>query len=84
MQRELKALIAATSECRSIARALAPLDAVPALLRESLGPILNADSRCTIPRVTFRGPNSSDPIRIGIFAAIHGDEPAGALALVQF
>src|SRR5262249_44438419 len=31
-------------------------------------------------RFTFRGPNSSDPIRIGIFAAIHGDEPAGALA----
>jgi predicted deacylase len=25
-----------------------------------------------------------DPIRIGIFAAIHGDEPAGAIALVEF
>jgi len=35
-------------------------------------------------RFSFRGPNSSDPIRIAIFAAIHGDEPAGALAAVQF
>ena len=26
----------------------------------------------------------SDPIRIGLFAAIHGDEPAGALAAMQF
>ena len=37
-----------------------------------------------LSRFTFRGPNSSDPIRIGIFGAIHGDEPAGALAIVQF
>src|SRR5207245_10845185 len=33
---------------------------------------------------TLQGPNSSDPIRIGLFAAIHGDEPAGALASAQF
>lgn len=38
----------------------------------------------TIPRYIFRGPNSSDPIRLGIFAGIHGDEPAGALALIEF
>jgi murein peptide amidase A len=38
----------------------------------------------SIPRFVFRGPNSRDPIRLGIFAAIHGDEPAGALALVRF
>jgi protein MpaA len=37
-----------------------------------------------IPRFVMRGPNSSDPIRLGIFAAIHGDEPAGTLALVEF
>src|SRR5205085_5788536 len=30
------------------------------------------------------GPKSSDPIRIGVFAAIHGDEPAGALAAARF
>jgi hypothetical protein len=38
----------------------------------------------SIPRFTFRGPNSADPIRIGLFGAIHGDEPATALALAAF
>lgn len=38
----------------------------------------------TLPfwRLAFEGPNSAAPIRIGIFGAIHGDEPAGALAAV--
>lgn len=31
-------------------------------------------------RCSFQGPNSSDPIRIGIFGSIHGDEPVGAAA----
>lgn len=30
------------------------------------------------------GANRADAIRLGIFAAIHGDEPAGALGLIQF
>jgi hypothetical protein len=38
----------------------------------------------SIPRFTFRGPNSADPIRIGLFGAIHGDEPATAFALAAF
>src|SRR6267378_2364641 len=38
----------------------------------------------SLPRFTFRGPDASEPIRIGIFAAIHGDEPAGALAAIEF
>lgn len=38
----------------------------------------------SIPRFTWRGPNSSDPIRIGLFGAIHGDEPATAHALAAF
>ncbi len=37
----------------------------------------------SIPRFSLQGPKSSDPIRIGLFGAIHGDEPAGALALVE-
>jgi hypothetical protein len=38
-----------------------------------------------IPRYVFIGPKGGDdPIRIGLFAAIHGDEPEGARALVQF
>lgn len=38
----------------------------------------------SLPCFSFAGPNSVDPIRVGIFAGIHGDEPAGTLALVQF
>lgn len=52
--------------------------------RESLGAFASGTENHSLPRFTFRGPNSSDPIRIGIFAAIHGDEPATALSAVQF
>ncbi len=49
-----------------------------------LGTFESGEQRYFVPRLTFQGPNSSDPIRIGIFATIHGDEPAGALALARF
>jgi protein MpaA len=36
-------------------------------------------------RCRFVGPRAThEPIRIGLFAGVHGDEPAGSLALVQF
>ncbi len=36
-----------------------------------------------IPRILFLGPPAAhDPIRIGIFGGLHGDEPAGVHALV--
>lgn len=38
-----------------------------------------------IPRFIFMGPGGGgDTVRMGIFAAIHGDEPEGAEALVKF
>ncbi|MFZ1072241.1 MAG: succinylglutamate desuccinylase/aspartoacylase family protein [Verrucomicrobiia bacterium] len=38
-----------------------------------------------LPRYLFVGPKGGDtPIRVGIFAAIHGNEPEGAHAIVQF
>ena len=38
-----------------------------------------------LPRYLFVGPRGGDtPIRIGIFAGIHGDEPEGVHALVRF
>ena len=41
--------------------------------------------RCELPHYRFSGPaGGGDPVRIGLFAAIHGDEPAGAQALVHF
>jgi len=38
----------------------------------------------TIARVRLRGPDAGhDAIRVGLFAGIHGDEPAGCSALVE-
>src|SRR5262249_3668870 len=47
-------------------------------------PFESAGQNYSVPRFTFLGPNSTDPIRIGLFGAIHGDEAAGAFALAQF
>lgn len=39
-------------------------------------------NRYTIPRFVFQGPDTGmPPIRLGLFALVHGDEPAGALAM---
>jgi hypothetical protein len=69
---------------RSIATVLQPLNGLAGVQFEALGPFESDAQKYSLPRFTFRGPNSSDPIHIGIFAAIHGDEPAGALAAAQF
>jgi len=40
---------------------------------------------CEIPRARFVGPPAGhDPIRLALFGGIHGDEPAGCTALVEF
>jgi hypothetical protein len=49
-----------------------------------LGNFASGGRNYSIPRFTYSGPNSSDPIRIGLFGAIHGDEPATAFALAAF
>src|SRR3954469_3724875 len=69
---------------RSIQRFLEPLLGLAAAQAERLGSFEVGGQTYSIPRFTFHGPNSSDPIRIGVFAAIHGDEPAGALAAARF
>jgi hypothetical protein len=74
---------------RSIAALLAPLDQVAA---GSPNIVVDRDAQFEIngesyflPRYLFIGPKSGDaPIRVGIFAAIHGDEPEGACAAVRF
>src|ERR1051326_8054264 len=65
---------------RSIQQFLEPLCKTPGVQTEFLGAFEINGQKYSLPRFTLSGPNSSDPIRIGIFAAIHGDEPAGALA----
>jgi hypothetical protein len=74
---------------RAIADLLAPLEAIA---KHSPNLIANHDARFEadgesyeLPRYLFVGPRGGDvPIRLGIFAGIHGDEPEGVHALVQF
>ena len=74
---------------RSIAELLAPLEQIAA---NSPNLVANHDARFELdgesyelPRYLFVGPRGGDtPIRVGIFAGVHGDEPEGVHALVQF
>ena len=77
------------SRRRSIQQFLAPLDR---LVASSTHLVANPGAQFEVegetyelPRYVFLGPRGGgDPIRIGLFAAIHGDEPEGAYALRQF
>jgi hypothetical protein len=83
------ALQAPRKQRRSIAELLAPLEQIAA---NSPNLVANHEARFELngesyllPRYLFVGPRGGDtPIRIGIFAGIHGDEPEGVHALVQF
>lgn len=68
---------------RSLDRFLAPLLNLPGVKHEALGSFEVSGRDYSLARFSFIGPNSLDPIRIAIFAAIHGDEPAGALAAAK-
>jgi len=74
---------------RLVNNLIAPLDRLAA---NSVSLIANQDARFesngeaqVLPHYRFIGPLGGDaPIRLGIFAGIHGDEPEGAFALVRF
>jgi murein peptide amidase A len=52
---------------------------------EFAGAFMHDGHRHEIARIRFLGPPAGhDPVRIGIFAGIHGDEPAGTAALRLF
>jgi murein peptide amidase A len=74
---------------RSLADLLAPLEKIattsPNLVANHDAKFEVNGERYELPRYLFVGPRGGDtPIRIGIFAGIHGDEPEGVHALVQF
>ena len=69
---------------RSLEALLDQIRALPGIRTDLLGAFGVREKTYSIPRFSFSGPNSSDPIRIGIFGTIHGDEPAGAFALARF
>lgn len=57
----------------------------PALMAGTAGTFRSGDRDHGIVRFRFQGPRAEhDPLRIGLFAALHGDEPAGAEALVRW
>jgi len=84
MDHSLLQYFAAENGRRSLQAFLEPLRGAHDIQADQLGAFEVGSEKYSVPRFTFRGPNSSDPIRIGIFAAIHGDEPAGALAASRF
>jgi murein peptide amidase A len=79
----------ADSARRSLEDLLDPLDQVAARspsLVANHGAIFQADGKdYELPRYLFVGPKGGDdPIRVGLFAGIHGDEPEGVHALLEF
>lgn len=65
-----------------------PFLALAEAQREVIGTVAGSfhvdGKRYTIPRFTFLGPETNVPQkRIGIFSLIHGDEPAGATAVLK-
>jgi hypothetical protein len=74
---------------RSIGELLAPLDKIaatsPNLVANYEAHFESGGERYELPRYLFVGPRGGDtPIRVGIFAGIHGDEPEGVHAVIQF
>lgn len=55
------------------------------LLRKPLPPFEAREQEFQIARYLFVGPRGgAEPIRVGLFAGVHGDEPEGTVALVEF
>jgi len=74
---------------RSIAGLLTPLDRIAAgslhLIANHGATFEHEEETYEVPRYLFIGPKAGDePLRIGIFAGMHGDEPEGIHALVRF
>ena len=74
---------------RSIAELLGPLNRLGRtsanVIAKPAGGFHLRGQNYELPRFVFLGPKAGDePIRIGLFAAVHGHEKEGAHALVQF
>lgn len=75
--------IAAGTGGRSLPRLLAQLLGLSEIQADFLGPFeINGESY-TLPHYSYSAPGVVEPVRLAIFGAIHGDEPAGALGLVE-
>jgi protein MpaA len=81
--------IAPAKTFRSVQETVAPIEHLALhsvnLVRKHL-PTFNSGGReFYLPRYLFIGPKGgADPIRIGLFAGVHGNEPEGTFALIDF
>jgi murein peptide amidase A len=78
-----------TLKARSLDKFFSPLDGLArqssSLTATTLGSFTAEDQTYALRRYLHVGPSGGDaPIRLGIFAGIHGDEPAPAYALRRF
>ncbi|MCX6955420.1 MAG: M14 family metallocarboxypeptidase [Verrucomicrobia bacterium] len=78
-----------THDPRDLRALLHPLSELTQLRREwersVVGEFAHAGQTYALPRFRFSGPSTgSEPVRLGLFAGVHGDEPAGCAALVEF
>jgi murein peptide amidase A len=70
---------------RDLESLLAPLRAIDPSALTEVGSFHVNERQFALPRFHFKGPDrGSDPIRLGLFAGLHGDEPEGCAALVSF
>src|SRR6266404_6271050 len=77
-----------SARLRSAASILATIDVLTrdsaSLTASELGPFEVEGAAYTLPRLLYLGPQGGDaPLRLGLFASIHGDEPAGTYALLR-
>lgn len=72
------------SGSRSLRRLFEPLLRVPKIRTEFLGPFEVNGEPYTLPCFSFPAQRNAEAIKLGIFGAIHGDEPASAMGVVQF
>ena len=79
-----------STECqRSLEKLLAPLEQLSAtsahIKSEPQGSFASSGRDYFLPRYIFSGPQAGgDPLRIGLFAGVHGDQVEGVYALVRF
>ena len=74
---------------RLIVELLTPVEQIarqsPSLVARHLEALESESGKPFLPRYFHIGARGGDiPIRIGVFAAIHGDQPEGAYAIVRF
>ena len=79
----------ARSPHRSLEALTGPLDEIArhstSLIASQPGRFEQGGHNHALPRYLFLGPRGgAEPLRVGIFAGVHGDEPASSFALLRF